>query len=203
VTAKGKFAFEDLVSQTCPNCALYAPLNTLIMSGRKYTQDEADAIVFGMSEFLKLDGWKAPSEGDWKSWSEGKWAGADVGHFPRHMWAMFAAEEASDKLDGGIFLTSGAKGSSVFDRRAAEKYLIESLGKGNPVLVDTDAQGVFTTGEGGHTYNIVGVKTDAAGRLTSVLASTNHDEAPFVEIPAAQFMDAWGTRFGLHVAMRP
>jgi WXG100 family type VII secretion target len=202
IAGANKFAFHDLVSQTGETCALYAPINLLMMSGRKYTQGEADAIVFGMGEFLKWDSWNNPSEGDWESWNKDKWSDGDPGSFHRHFKAIFEAEGAWDKVDAGMFFGAGPGGSTVFDRGAAEKYLISSLQKGKPVLVSTGTKGIFTTDDGRHAYNIIGVKTDSAGRLTSVLASTNHDGSPFREIPAADFMSAWAEEHGLHFSMR-
>jgi hypothetical protein len=193
------------VNQTGNTCILYAPLNLLIMAGHKYSQDEADATVFGMLEFLKWDsGNDNEFGGDWLKWSRARWEDDwDMGNYPRHLRAMFEAEGVWPRIAGGQFSVMGANGESVFDRQAAERYLMATIGKGNPVLVTTATQGILSVNANLHAYNIIGVRTDNSGRLTSVLASTNSSEVPFVEIPAEAFMNAWAETWGTHAAMKP
>jgi hypothetical protein len=74
-------------------------------------------------------------------------------------------------------------------RDKAEKFLVDTVKGGKPVLVayEDDA---FGTSES-HVATVVGVQTNDDGSVKSVMVATNWGCHPFEEIPGKTFMKNW------------
>jgi len=142
------------VAQDGPTCRFYAPINAAIAAGYDITQAQADKIV-----------------GGYRKWNP-----------------FFVDQQQSivNEVGAGYTLHSFLNMASFTprDRAADEKFFIDNIKAGRPIVVNTATENTFGVASTGHTYTVLGVKTDAQGRMTSVLVNTNWARDPFYEIPA-------------------
>jgi hypothetical protein len=177
----GDFTPGELVHQTGPSCTIYGTTNLLIENGYDISQADADTIYQN-----HLD--------DVGFFSDGPvWVDMLDGTHDSKGFRMNHAEAILDQYgadyDHGDFSTWAGLGSP--DSAEAEKFLIEQVQSGNPVLVTTQVDDTFGIAKGAHNYTALGVQTDSSGNLTNVLVSTNWNGQQTWEIPADDFMDDW------------
>jgi hypothetical protein len=183
------FTPNELVSQVGNTCAIYAPLNLLIASGYDFPQASADS-------FAKI----MAMEGAW--WRPDMWLDDD----PNWGFGMGMSEDVLDKFNAnyqsGDFIevksTGGFFGSVKIEpnREKAERFLVDNLRNGKPVLVSMEVDDSFGESGGGHRATVIGAQTGPDGRLKSVLIATNWASKPVMEVPAQSFMDDWMDRKG-------
>lgn len=77
------------------------------------------------------------------------------------------------------------------DRGDAERFLVNQVKSGNPVMVTSQVDDSFGMGKGGHAYTVLGVQTDSNGKLTNVLVSSNWGSSQTWQLPADRFMNDW------------
>jgi hypothetical protein len=182
VNTSGDFTPGELVSQgSKPACTLYGTMNLLVENGYNISQADADRIYqqhLGDLNFFSDTNLFADMM-DGKHDSEG--------------FGMHHAEAILDQYDADYdhddFSTWMGLGSP--DRGDAERFLIQQVQNGNPVLVTTEVDDSFGMGKGGHAYTVLGVQTDANGKLTNVLVGSNWGSGPTWQLPANQFMNDW------------
>jgi hypothetical protein len=181
ISMNGSFTPNELLSQGMTNsCTIYGAMNLLVENGYDISQADADRI-YRINRDANLwiidDVWEDMQDGSHDS--EGF----------STLRADFILGFYGADFDHDDFSTWGGLGSP--ERGDAEKFLIKQVTAGNPVYVSTEIDDTFGLGSGGHAYTVVGVQTDANGRLSSVLVSNNWGPSGASEIPAKQFMDDW------------
>ncbi len=169
------FSPNRLVAQVGSTCALYGPLNLLIESGYDIGQPEADTYA----DIKKMqEAW----------WRPDMWLDDD----PNWGFDMDVSESVVSKwtshFQRGDFKTGWF---SDPDSAKAEQFLVNTVQGGKPVMVNMGVDESFGLGSGGHDATVIGVKTDANGKLQSVLMATNWSGQQIYEIPAKSFMDDW------------
>ncbi len=181
IPMSGKFTTNELLVQSGPSCTIYGAMNLLVENGYDISQSQADKIYNDMlhPDNMLLD------MGIVIDMQDGK---HDTG------FQVYKAAQVLDAYDADYdhddFSTWLGLGSP--DRGAAENFLVGQLKAGNPVYVTTRIDETFGLGAGAHAYTVVGTQTDAGGKLTNVLVSTNWSgDGSAYEIPAQQFMDDW------------
>ncbi len=166
------------VAQDGPSCWLYGPMNAAIAAGYPITQAQADKIF-----------------GDYIHWH----------HNPLWRWQQEKVlEDVGADFSRHYFLDTEHGWAAIrFDQAAAEKFLIDNVKAGKPVMINSPSDNTFGIPNDSHTYTVVGVKTDANGKLASVLVSTNWASDPNFEIPAPSFMKDWGVEYGDSILVEP
>lgn len=176
VNMGGGFTPNELVNQTGPSCTLYGTMNLLIENGYDISQAQADQIYQ-----QHLNSWDLAVMIDMMDGQH------DQG------FSMSHAEDILDQYgadyDHDDFSTWLGFGDP--DRGAAERFLVQQVQSGNPVMVTSEVDESFGMGSGGHNYTVLGVQTDANGKLTNVLVSSNWSGQQTWQIPANQFMNDW------------
>lgn len=170
-------ANRPFVAQPGANCWLYAPMNAAIAAGYDISQTRADGIANSYST------WNPFWEGQQNSILD------DLG-------ATYTRRDFDEWGHGPL-------GTPGFNRAAAERWLIDNVQAGRPVMVNTATDNAFGIAGARHAYTVVGVRTDASGNLTSVLVNTNWGSAPYYEIPANSFLTDWGRGSGDGIAVNP
>jgi WXG100 family type VII secretion target len=177
------FDTKELVSQIGNTCALYAPLNLLIESGYDVSQITADTYV----SIKKIE------ERSWLGTLLNLDNGFDM-DASEHVLDDFKANYKSGNFLEVTMPEHWWESMKVGPNQAkAEKFLIDTVKNGQPVLVSMEMDDSFGSG-GGHRATVVGVQTGADGKLQNVLVATNWSGSSVMEVPAAAFMDDWMNR---------
>jgi hypothetical protein len=185
----GEFTPNELLDQgSRPACTIYGAMNLLVENGYDISQTEANAIYQDHIDNPRtIDMWVD------------MWDGKHEDGFPRGD-ALEILDDYGADYTHDDFSTWAGLGSP--DRAAAERFLIQETQGGNPVYVSAETDDTFGIPDAGHSYTVIGTQTDANGRLTNVLVSTNWGSGSSVyEIPADAFMDDWMAHDGEYVVI--
>ncbi len=163
------------------------------MNGKKVTQAQADKVVKGILSDNR--------------WRPDLWRDND----PNWGFDRDATIEVLDKFGVKYEAGSFPINDKYMDRivPTAEKFLINNVTAGRPVLVATETDDIFGGKNSGHAYNVVGVQTNpTTGRLDKVLVSTNWSGDEFYEVPGELFVKEWlryrkwGDKGGSYIVMK-
>jgi WXG100 family type VII secretion target len=176
----------DLVSQKGPTCALYGPLNLLIASGYrdKFSLSQDGANTYAKIKEMKEAWWRPDMWFD----NESDWGfGMDV--------SKSVVADYTSNYKSGDFMEWKTSGNGMWNttyspnRDKAEKFLVDTVKSGKPVLVGYEDDAFGSTES--HVATVVGVQTYADGSVKSVIVATNWSAHPFEQIPGNTFMKNW------------
>jgi WXG100 family type VII secretion target len=174
------FTPDELLVQQGDTCSIYGPLNFLVASGYDISQKDADRIA---AEISKNKGWWQP----------------DLTVNPKATGAptLSVSEDVIKKYTSDYKRADFRNDLMQVNKVKAEKFLIKTVQRGNPVMVSMQVDDSFGLGSGGHAATVIGVKTGADKRLQTVLVATNWSgNDKIYEVPAKKFMKDWTEQQG-------